>query len=167
MPDIMCEYELKGNEPEAKIKRAFDLNLPPSEEDQILTGTALGAIESTSTGLLRALEWDVNPGEETIACLDCLASRRKIVLISLEKKYAWMITYQESLPNCKFCSKITPVVDRDLQYSHYLRQISSVEVYEHIYGKRKKPRAQLDHDKIRKSSKRKHEDDHRQANTII
>nr|CCA16634.1 AlNc14C24G2391 [Albugo laibachii Nc14] len=60
--------------------------------------------------MLRALEWDVNSGEDTMACLDCLAARRKIVLISLRKKYVWMITYQTSFPSCEFCSRQSSII---------------------------------------------------------
>ena len=156
----MCKYDV-----EAKIKHAFDLNLEAFEEDRSLSGSGSSTSEFTCTGMLRALEWDVNSGERNNCLFRLSCSQTKNRSYFPEKKYVWMITYQTSLPSCKFCSMITPVQDRALPYSHYLRHISSVEVYEHIYGEGKKAEVHEDHDKRYNLSKRKQEDDHRQFNT--
>ena len=106
---------------------------------------------------------DVKAGEEPTACLECLALRRKVVFVSVKKQYVWIVKFQQSLPNCEFCSMMTPVEGRAIPYNQYLPQISSNEMYEHVYGNKEGPKLRQGHDKVYRNRKRKQQDEHHQV----
>lgn len=123
MPDIMCRYE------SGDLMTNFDLN--QNLEDDGSGSSAGGTSEPNivNSAKVMVVEWDKNDpddaGREAAfrECFICLTRKRKVVLISVIKRYVWMVP-SESFPRCHKCyGKVTD--GPQFSYNQYLRQVQA------------------------------------------
>ena len=114
MPDIICAFELN------KVAVKGDLNLGFYEE----TMTHL------QVGKVTVVTWKPDePREIEIvkACFVCLTLKRKVIFVSVDKEYVWMVQSKILLPECDACERKL-IVGIQFPYNQYRRQISTQEL---------------------------------------
>nr|CCA26254.1 AlNc14C361G10994 [Albugo laibachii Nc14] len=120
MPHIMCDYEMN------RMKNNLDLNNLPdgNEGSPPVSDTNSRPVYVANVVVINWTALDPDNVEEVTAfgnCFICLARKRKVVLISVNKRYLWMVD-SGSLPNCKACDgRVT--FGPQFPYNQYLRQI--------------------------------------------
>nr|CCA21477.1 AlNc14C124G6752 [Albugo laibachii Nc14] len=114
MPDIICAFELN------KVAVKGDLNLGFYEETMI----------HLQVGKVTAVTWKPDePREIEIvkACFVCLTLKRKVIFVSVDKEYVWMVQSKILLPECDACERKL-IVGIQFPYNQYRRQISTQEL---------------------------------------
>lgn len=126
MPEFMCRYmmnptEMKEDQTYKMNQKApkytLDLNHPPSSsppEELIMRKWATVNLE------------DVEENKNFQACFICIASKRKVVLMSLAERFVWMVPSLKPL-QCDMCKQQLEVAV-EVGYYSYLRQITAKEV---------------------------------------
>nr|CCA17436.1 AlNc14C34G3107 [Albugo laibachii Nc14]CCA26853.1 AlNc14C422G11536 [Albugo laibachii Nc14] len=68
--------------------------------------------------------------KDTEACLKCLALKRKVVFISVTKRYVWLVESHMTLPTCDTCKLSRRGVH--FPYNQYLRHIPAKNVNKYL-----------------------------------
>nr|CCA24278.1 AlNc14C231G9298 [Albugo laibachii Nc14] len=114
MPEIMCDYESD------RLKNNVDLN----DNHVHIRDNDMSEFSASRVANVVVVKWDTENVEENAAfkdCILCLTRKRKVVLISLTKRYVWMVD-SGSFPYCEMCNgKVT--LGPQFPYNQYLRQI--------------------------------------------
>nr|CCA21706.1 AlNc14C131G6955 [Albugo laibachii Nc14]CCA21869.1 AlNc14C136G7102 [Albugo laibachii Nc14] len=124
MPNILCDLESE------RIKQYIDLNSIPNGDIPVLSVGGLEEDRAVHVASVVLVKWiSNNPAsvEEAATCKDCficLTTKRKVVLISVEKRYLWMVESEIIFANCQECSGELSVAQQ-FPYNGYLRQISA------------------------------------------
>nr|CCA27828.1 AlNc14C722G12448 [Albugo laibachii Nc14] len=155
MPDIMCDYELN------RMKNNLDLNnLPDGNEGSppVSDTTNSRAVNVANVVVIKWTALDPENGEEVVAfgnpCI-CLSRNRKVVLISVNKRYVWMVD-SGSLPNCKACDRRV-TFGPQFPYNQFLRQIPVKHVRVMLCKSEKRKRSETDEVKFEEENLEKDE----------
>ncbi|KAL0583187.1 hypothetical protein ABG067_006886 [Albugo candida] len=141
MPDIMCHYELPDS---YKLDFDLDLNLR-SKERLALSTDSSNKYKFDEVAMVTVIKWkneDPNDASEKAAFTECyisLARNCKVVLISVEKRYLWMVQSESHL-KCKECADNVHFGPQ-FSYNQYLRQIPVLGVEEFARNPNKRKRA--------------------------
>ena len=128
MPGIMCEFEL------GSVKVDFDINLASNEENQSSPITNSRKPKLVHVAKVVVFMWHIQKPEDTevselYECFLCLTRKRKVVLISVAKRYLWIAVSDEAklLSNCNQCiGKLKE--GAEFAYNQFLRQVPSLHV---------------------------------------
>nr|CCA22377.1 AlNc14C152G7553 [Albugo laibachii Nc14] len=124
MPAIMCDLESE------RIKQNIDLNSIPNDDVPLLAVGGLKEDRAVHVASVVLVKWNSNnlaSAEEAAACKDCficLSTKRRVVFISVEKRYLWMVESEIIFANCQECSGKLSVAQQ-FPYNQNLRQISA------------------------------------------
>lgn len=135
MPDIMCDYEANS-----KIAN-FDLNQHFNEFEPVYN---TGKPASLPLAKVIVVKWkghdskDVGEEAAFTECVVCLAIKHRVVLISVLKRYVWVVDSGVPL-SCKECDGKVIKGPRFL-YNQYLRQIPVVKAREYFWKSLKRKR---------------------------
>nr|CCA26715.1 AlNc14C405G11411 [Albugo laibachii Nc14] len=129
MPDFMCEFEL------GRVKVDFDLNLPSNEENSRSPITNLRKRKPVQVAKVVLFMWHIQEPENTEGvaelheCFLCLTRKCKVVLISVIKRYLWMVVSNQAkqISNCDQC--VGKLMERaEFAYNQFLRQVPALDV---------------------------------------
>nr|CCA22372.1 AlNc14C152G7553 [Albugo laibachii Nc14] len=141
MPAIMCDLESE------RIKQNIDLNSIPNDDVPLLAVGGLKEDRAVHVASVVLVKWNSNnlaSAEEAAACKDCficLSTKRRVVFISVEKRYLWMVESEIIFANCQECSGKLSVAQQ-FPYNQNLRQISARDASK-FFGNLKKRDAQI------------------------
>nr|CCA15256.1 AlNc14C10G1221 [Albugo laibachii Nc14] len=121
MLDTICHYESN------RFKNNLDLNLVSNENEENARANNGRDFIAVKVANVVVVKWDTENlkkfQEEAafVDCFICLTRKRKGVLISMVKRYLWMVD-AGSFPGCAECDgKVT--FGPQFPYNQYLRQI--------------------------------------------
>ena len=138
MPDIMCTYD------ESVVNtNMFDLNAIPLH----LPYNKFPEFSAKGVANVVAVKWSTNLPPSVMMdapvknCFLCLTGKRKVVLMSILKKYIWMV----NPGSFEYCDMCIGNVEFGLQfpYDQYLQQMSvkdAIEMIDSSKDRQKRPR---------------------------
>nr|CCA28298.1 AlNc14C2049G13137 [Albugo laibachii Nc14] len=141
MPDTICYYESN------RLKNNLDLNMDSNENEETAQANDVSDFGAVKVANVVVVEWDTKnskkPKEKAAFadCFTCLTRKRKVVLISVIKRYLWMVD-SGSFPVCETCDKKV-TFGPQFPYNQYLRQIplsKAIEMMETLETEEKRPR---------------------------
>nr|CCA17075.1 AlNc14C29G2780 [Albugo laibachii Nc14] len=142
MPDIICDYESN------RSKNNVDVNLNSNENEEnkgYARANDVSDFGDVKVANVLVVEWDTKTSENFqkeaafADCFICLTRKRKVVLISVNNRYAWMVD-AGSFPSCKTCDqKVT--FGPQFPYHQYLIPVSAaIKMMKTLETKEKRPR---------------------------
>lgn len=129
--DLMCDFEKKN-----RMIANFDLNQVSFEGEASSSGGDTSKIKKPNVGTVISIEWEIYDLEDVreeaafAECVICLTNKRKVVLISVLRRYVWVLE-SEQASNCAEC------VDKGINgpqfpYNQYLRQIPVLSALKYL-----------------------------------
>lgn len=127
MPGIMCGFE------SGRVKVDFDINLAFSEENQSSPISNSKKPKLVHVAKVVVFMWHLQPEDTEVSelyeCFLCLTRKRKVALISVAKRYLWMVVSDQAkqLSNRDQC--VGRLIEgAEFAYNLFLRQVLSLHV---------------------------------------
>nr|CCA16766.1 AlNc14C25G2509 [Albugo laibachii Nc14] len=138
----MCDYE------SGRLENNLDLNLLQDGNELSALASDVKDSRPFKVANVMVVKWGTKGSknlQEVAAfedCFICLTRKRKVVLISSNKRYVWMVD-SGSFPNCETCTdKVT--FGPQFPYSQYIGQRSVEDAKKWIGGFKQRKRSRTD-----------------------